>query len=124
MVLKMAVKEPIMDDWYKWAEMFNKFAAWATIGLAVLWWFLIGFSSWALFWSPISGLYYLITGVAGGVLYFIMVFKPVADKDQTKMTHIWLIVCTALAWHCVFIPLVFLFYSILSDEPFWEAFGE
>ena len=119
----MGTKEPIMDDWYKWAEMFNKFAAYATFGLAVLWWFLVGFIGFGI-WNPISGLYYLITGITGGVLYLIMVMKPVADKDQSKKVHIWLLVCTALAWHCVFIPLVWLFYGILSDKPFWEAFGE
>jgi len=116
-------KEPIMADWYKWSETFNKFAGFATIGLGVLWWFLAGFSFFGL-WNPISGLLYLILCVTAGVLYLIMVQKKVADKDQTKMTHIWLLITTCVGFAGIFIPLIFLFYGIFSDKPFWEAFGE
>lgn len=108
-----------MTDWYKWAEIFNKFAAWATIGLAFLWWWLIGYRWFP--WSPLPGLILLIMGIVGGILYFIMVQKKVTEKDQTKMTHIWLIICTVLGFAGIFIPLVFLFYAILSDAPFWEV---
>jgi len=122
------MSEPIMNDWYKWAELFNKFAAWATIGLGVLWWILAGihwtgYNPKVLVFDYFLGLYYLITGVAAGILYFIFVYKPVANKDQTKKTHIWLIICTVLGAPEIFIPLVFLFYAILSDVPFWKAFS-
>lgn len=113
-------KEPIMADWYKWSETFNKFAGFATIGLGVLWFLLT-------LWNPFTlgiGILYLILTVTAGVLYLIMVMKKVADKDQTKMTHIWLLITAGVGFAGIFIPLVFLFYGILSDKPFWEAFGE
>ncbi len=116
------MSEAIMSEWYKWAEMFNKFAPWVTIGLAFLWWYLAGNLFW-FGWSPLPGLAYLIMGIAGGILYFIMVQKKVASKDQTRMTHIWLLVCAILGGAEIFIPLVFLFYSILSDVPIWKAFS-
>lgn len=118
------MSEPIMNDWYKWAETLNKFAWWVTLILAVVWWLVE--SLWVfvvVIFSPLNpaGLYYLITGVVAAILYLLVVQKKVAAKDQTMTTHIWLIICAVLGAAEIIIPLVFLFYSILSDHPIWNA---
>ena len=128
--------EALWEDWYKVAEPVNKFAAWVTIGLSVVVFFVYGLNPWYnpftlqwVFSVSIYGIVAAIAGIMAGIFYFIFVQKSVANQDLTKMMHIWLLVCTGLAcvayfWAGALIILQFVMVGILSDKPFWVAFGE
>jgi hypothetical protein len=123
---------PIWDKWYSIAGPVNKFIAFAIIGLAVLGWILSGFIfgfffSYLLFltWNIVS----MILGVVAGILYLLMVMKPVTDKALTKKMHIVLLICEVLCWLSwwpvgALMTLQFVMVGILSDKPFWVALGE
>lgn len=85
------MSEPIMNDWYKWAETLNKFAWWVTLILAVVWWLVE--SLWVfvvVIFSPLNpaGLYYLITGVVAAILYLLVVQKGSCQRSNYDHTHL------------------------------------
>lgn len=118
--------EAIYPGWYDIAGPVNKFVVWVTIGLGVLAWLLhSAFFPWLLgvYW------YVLVFPIVGAILYLIFVQKKVAEKDLGKMTHIWLLISTAVAcignfWPAALLVLQFIMVCILSDKPIWEAFSE
>jgi hypothetical protein len=125
------MSEAIYDGWYSIAGPVNKFVVIVTIALGVLAWILNSI-------VPILGLvpallvlniWILIFPVVGAILYLIFVQKKVAAKDLGKMTHIWLLISTAVAcigyfWPACLLILQFVMVCILSDKPIWKAFSE
>ncbi len=123
---------PIWDKWYSIAGPVNKFIAFVIIGLAVLGWILSGFI-FGYFYAPLLfaswNIVSMILGVVAGILYLLMVMKPVTDKALTKTMHIVLLICEVLCWLSwwpvgAFMTLQFVMVGILSDKPFWVALGE
>ncbi len=122
----MSENEAIYDGWWNIVEPVNKFVVWVTIGLGVLAWLVY---SW---FSPLfllARIWILIFPVVGAILYLLMVQKPMADRDLSKNTHIWLMISTVVAcigyfWAAGLLILVFVMAGILSEKPFWVAFGE
>ncbi|NVM27286.1 MAG: hypothetical protein HWN65_00480 [Candidatus Helarchaeota archaeon] len=122
--------EAIYDGWYGVAEPVNKFVAFVTMGLGVLA-YLVYTAPLARIWPTlwVRNIWILIFPVVGGILYLIMVQKSVADKDLNKKMHIWLLICTGVScvgylWAAGLMILQFVMVGILSDKPFWKAFGE
>jgi len=123
----MSEEKAIWEGWYDVAKVLNPLVPWITIGLGVVawivytapFWFLLGFTIWI-----------LIFPVVAAILYLIFVQKKVADKDLSKMTHIWLIICLAVGiigpyvFQDALIIFMFVMVSILSEKPIWKAFGE
>ena len=126
MVNYVSENEAIYDGWYNIVEVVNKFAAYVTMGLGVLAWLV--YSA----FLPILlvlNLWILIFPVVGGVLYLLMVQKPMADKDLSKKTHIWLLISMVVSvigyfWAGGLILLIFIMAGILSEKPIWVALGE
>ncbi|MHA1265276.1 MAG: hypothetical protein ACTSRS_08600 [Candidatus Helarchaeota archaeon] len=125
------MSEAIYDGWYSIAEPVNKFVAFVTMGLGVLAWL---YYSWILSWAfgPSAyglSIWILIFPVLGGIFYLIFVQKAVAEKDLNKKMHIWLLISTGLScvgylWVGGLMLLQFIMVGILSEKPFWAAFGE
>jgi hypothetical protein len=127
----MGTSEAIWDGWYSVAGPVNKFAAYVTMGLGVLAWlyyaWVMRFAYGAL--AYVLTIWILIFPVVGGILYLVFVQKAVADQDLSKKMHIWLIVamvvsCVGYFYAGAVMILQFVMVGILSDKPFWVAFGE
>lgn len=126
--------EAIWENWYDVAKPVNSFLAWAVIGLSLLGWLIPairvrGLGPYYVRMALRLGLFKMILGVAAGILYFIMCFKAVKDKDLTVKMHVVLMICTGLSWVAwwpigALVTLQFVMVGILSDVPFWEAFSK
>ncbi|MHA1359424.1 MAG: hypothetical protein ACTSRC_15020 [Candidatus Helarchaeota archaeon] len=127
---------PFYEGWWKWAEPINKFLVWATLGLVIAAWALSGLGcipGYCIFFPSllVRNLWRLILSIVGVIIYLIMTYKPLKNKDLTKKMHIGLLITFVLVevvsywwWAGLLVTLQFVMVGILSDRPFWVAFSE
>ena len=124
----MGQNYPYWNDWYKVAEPLNKIAGLLTIIFSVLWWVLnpiqhTGYNTTLL----VESIWRLVLGILAGIFYILFVHKAVEARILDSEMHIWLWVCFVLSWFPgiagILIWIQFIMVGILSDIPFWEAFG-
>lgn len=125
--------EAIWDGWFSVAEPLNKFIVWIVIAIVALVNIItIVLAIPALPWTTstiVVAIIYLCCGIAGAILYLLMIQKNVAEKDLNKKMYIFFFVVLVLVfigsyWAGLVMALQFVMVGILSEKPFWVAFQE
>ena len=122
------MSEAIFDGWYDIAGPLNKYVPWITFALSGLWWVLFPLTP--LGYNPyFLGLFAwcLVCAILSGFFYLIILQEKIENRDLSKPTHIWLLVCFGLSLFSLggaFIWVQFAMVGVLSERPFWQALRE
>ncbi len=121
--------EAIWGDWYSVAEPLNKYTAWLTFGISILWWALFPIQSNGTYiaYYLVRYLPGLIMGLLAGFFYMIILKGKIEMRNLENPTLIWLIICFVLSIPTlggIFIWVQFVLVGILSDRPVWKLITE